>query len=233
VILAELQVFHSRPYSPTRRVALGRQLLPVDPPPGFGGLLLGGIVAAHVPDLDPELFDDLDRLAHQLEHGQRIPQPRARHRFQTDHHGLASSVHRLRGDGERITFEFETHGAPAQQILAAMYAAGALPPASRVPVMGAVRKAMRWWGPIGPALIAHLSGRTGSQAWSVPAFRDPVEWALEVLGFADVDDAPSRREIQRRFRHLLRQAHPDHGAEAEGAAQRIADLSEARRMLIG
>ena len=46
VILAELEVFHSRPIAPTRRVALGRRHLPLHPAPGFGGILLGGIAAA-------------------------------------------------------------------------------------------------------------------------------------------------------------------------------------------
>ena len=46
VLLAELEIWHSRPIAPTRRVALGRSLLPVDPPPGFGGILLGGGVLA-------------------------------------------------------------------------------------------------------------------------------------------------------------------------------------------
>jgi hypothetical protein len=32
---------------------------------------------------------------------------------------------------------------------------------------------------------------------------------------------------------MLRDAHPDHGAEADGAAQRIAELTEARRILTG
>jgi hypothetical protein len=63
-ILAELEVFHSRAIAPTRRVALGERDLPVTPAPGFGGILLGGVVAAYVPVLDPELFDDLDRLTY-------------------------------------------------------------------------------------------------------------------------------------------------------------------------
>ena len=33
-------------------------------------------------------------------------------------------------------------------------------------------------------------------------------------------------------RTLLREAHPDHGGVADDAAQRIADLSEARRILL-
>ena len=46
MILAELEVRHSRAIAPTRRVALGELYLPVDPAPGFGGLLLAGIVGA-------------------------------------------------------------------------------------------------------------------------------------------------------------------------------------------
>ena len=46
MLLAELEVWHTRPAVPTRRIALGHMVLPVDPAPGFGGLLLGSIVAA-------------------------------------------------------------------------------------------------------------------------------------------------------------------------------------------
>ena len=45
MLLAELEVFHNRPFSPTRRIALGRRNLPLDPPPGYGPLLLGAIAA--------------------------------------------------------------------------------------------------------------------------------------------------------------------------------------------
>jgi hypothetical protein len=38
--------------------------------------------------------------------------------------------------------------------------------------------------------------------------------------------------VQRRFRELLREAHPDHGGEAAEAALRISQLSEARRVLL-
>ena len=48
--LAELEIHHSRPFAPTRRIALGPSRLPVDPAPGPGGVLLGGIVAHHRDD---------------------------------------------------------------------------------------------------------------------------------------------------------------------------------------
>jgi hypothetical protein len=238
VILAELEVFHSRPIAPTRRVALGRTRLPADPAPGFGGILLGGIVAAHMDELDPELFDDLHRLTLQLEAGMRIPQPRLRHRFQTDRVGLTRSIHRLHGEGEDLDFEFEVKGAAAQHILAAVYAAGALPLKSRGPALGVVRKAMRWVGPLDHRFVAHLSGLDRSRTWSARAFHDPVQWAIGVLGLVDraanveALHVPDKEAVQRQFREMLRAAHPDHGGASDAAADRIADLTEARRILL-
>ena len=234
MILAELEVFHSRPIAPTRRVALGRSNLPSIPAPGFGGLLLGGIVAGHIEELDPDLFDDLHRLTLQLQEGMRVPQPRLRHRFQQDRIGLTRSVHRLVGEGEDLTFEFEEKGAAAQHILAAVYAAGQLPHAARPRVMDTLRKAMRWSGALDHVFITHLSGLDRGRDWSTAAFRDPVQWALGVLGLADDTGAavPRRHDVQRQFRDLLRDAHPDHGGDIDDAAQRIADLTEARRILL-
>jgi len=228
MILAELEVFHSRRIAPTRRVAVGESRLPTDPAPGFGGLLLGSLVASRIEELDPELYGDLHRLTAELEDGKRIPQPRLRYRFQADTHGLAKSRHRLLGQGEAIEFDFDEHDAAEPQILAAVYAAGRLSAPARRGVMEAIRKGMRWRGPVGPQLISHLSGVVGARTWSPEAFADPHGWALGVLGLANAD----RRSIQRRFRELLREAHPDHGAETDGAAQRILDLTEARRILL-
>ena len=42
--LAELEIYHSRPFAPTRRLSLGASNLPVDPAPGPGGILLGAVV---------------------------------------------------------------------------------------------------------------------------------------------------------------------------------------------
>lgn len=234
MILAELEVFHSRPIAPTRRVALGRLNLPITPAPGFGGLLLGGIVAGHIEELDPDLFDDLHRLTLQLQEGLRVPQPRLRHRFQQDRIGLTRSMHRLVGEGEDLTFEFDAKGAPAQHILAAVYAAGQLPVTARARVMDTIRKGMRWSGPLEHAFVAHLSGLDRGRDWTTAAFRDPVQWALGVLGLTrgTAVSVPDRDNIQRQFRDLLRVAHPDHGGDSDAAAQRIADLTEARRILL-
>ena len=233
MILAELEVFHSRVYSPTRRIALGARELPLDPAPGFGPLLLGGIVAVGADEFDADDYDALLVLMAQLEHGQRVVQPRIRNRFQTDRHGLARTVGRLVGGGETLEFDFEGNGSPLQMTLAATYAAGQMPLNARPRVFDVLRKALRWRGPIGPSLITHLSGRFGAPSWSASAYLDPEQWALDLLGLGAKQSTPSKREIQRKFRRLIRDAHPDHGAESEGAAQRIAELSEARRILLG
>lgn len=231
MLLAELEIWHSRPVAPTRRVALGRRLLPTDPPPGFGGLLLGGVVAAHVESLDSELTADLEQLIVDLGAGRRIPQPRLRHRFQVDRIGLARSTHRLLGHGDELEFDLGGEGSAAAQILGAVYAAGAIDHNHRPGVMETVRRAVGWRGSVGPALVAHLSGSGGARSWSAAALAHPRHWALTVLGFGD-GPPPERGDVQRRFRDLVRSAHPDHGAADEGAAQRISELSEARRILL-
>lgn len=234
MLLAELEVFHSRPIAPTRRVAIGRRELPFDPAPGFGGLLLGAIAARFAQDLHPDDVPELVALTHELEAGRRIPQPRLRHRFQADRVGLTRSPHRLHRDGDQdeLRLQFTTDkGAPAQHVLGAIYAAGAIPAPFRGDVMVAVRRGLAWGSDIGPVLLAHLAGR-GASPLSAGAMADPVGWALEVLGFSALDDRPDRGSIQRGYRDALLTAHPDHGGDVDHAARRIADIAEARRILL-
>lgn len=231
MILADLEVFHSRPYSPTRRVAIGRRELPYAPAPGFGPLLLGGIVAVGAEDLEPELQRDLHRLTVQLEDGRRISQPRLRHRFQADHVGLARTQASLVGSGDTLDFDFDGAGSAIQMALAAAYAAGQFPIPARNRAFAIIRKAMRWRGPIDAALVAHLSGADGTPSWSAGVL-DPRQWALGVFGFDGDTEGPAGREVQRTFRRHLRSVHPDHGGASDEAAQRIAELTEARRILL-
>jgi hypothetical protein len=233
MLLAELEVWHSRPLTPTRRVALGALVLPVEPPPGFGGILLAGVVAAHVAGMDPDLIPDLHRLVQEVDAGRRVVQPRLRHRFQVDRHGLARSTHRLVGNGDQIAFEFENHGTHAHQVLGAVYAAERIGAEARHPISAMLHKAIAWRGPIGTAFISHLAGVPGSRATSTRAFLDPTAWALDVLGFPPGTVRPGRKEVQNRFRARLREVHPDHGGEIDAAGQRIGDLAEARRILLG
>ncbi len=234
--LAELQIYHSRPFAPTRRIALGSSTLPVDPAPGPGGILLGAVVAQFRGDLDGELFENMMKLTMQLQEGQRVVQPRLRHRFQDDRHGLTRSRARLRREGDDLAIDLDNHGSGLQMMVGVLYAAGSLDAMARRAVMDAVRKGMRWTGPLDRSLFAHLSGLTAGREWDVAAYDDPVQWALKILGMTAEDDGsiriPDRTSIQRRFRDALRAAHPDHGGDTDDAAVRINDLTEARRILL-
>jgi hypothetical protein len=227
VLLAELEVRHSRPIAPTRRVALGDLFLPADPAPGFGGILLAGVVGAFVADLDEDLPDGLDMLMDDLEHGRRVAQPRLRHRFQHDTVGLDRSHHKLVGDGERMSLEVDRHSAGLPQILGAVYAASKLSLRARPAVFRLLRRATRWQGD-DERLLGYLTG----EAPRVPGITgDDEGWAMAVLGFS-AGSEPARRDIQRRFRNLVRDAHPDHGGSVDVAGRRIQDLTEAKRLLL-
>lgn len=229
MLLAELEIWHNRPLAPTRRLSLGNLVLPVDPPPGFGGLLLGAVVAGHVAELDDEFVPDVHRLIDQVERGDRVIQPRVRHRFQVDRHGLALSTHRLVGNSDAITAEFHTIGTGTAQVLGAVYAVERLEPPSRRIVAPVLHKAMRWRGTAGPALIAYLAG---SGAASLTSLADPRAWALEILGFPLGSATPTKKEVTAQFRARMRSVHPDHGGDLTEASTAVFELAEARRILI-
>lgn len=230
MLAAELEVRHSRVVAPTRRVALGEMFLPVDPPDG--PLLLASIVGHFVPRLDADLRDDLDLLIDDLERRRRIPQPRLRHRFQTDTHGLGRSRHRLlqTEDTGQYSFSFDDADHPLPQILAAVYATGMLASSVRDHAFGLLWRAARWDGGSEEALLFHLQGPDSHNA-----FRrrrgDDTAWALAALGF-DPEEQPERSDVVRRFRDAIRDAHPDHGAESIDASKRITELTDARRILL-
>jgi len=228
MLLAELEVWHTRPLAPTRRVSLGNLVLPVDPAPGFGGLLLGAVVAGHIGDVPEELVPDVHRLIDQIDRDERVVQPRLRHRFQVDRHGLALSTHRLIGDGEEINFDFHSTGSHMAQVIGAVYAVERLELKSRHVIAPVLHKAMRWRGPVGPALIAHLAG-TNSTALATLA--DPRAWALDVLGFPPGTPTPSKKEVTQQFRNKMRSVHPDHGGDQSVASTAVFELAEARKIL--
>ncbi len=228
MLLAEIEIWHTRPAVPTRRVALGHMVLPVDPSPGFGGLLLGAIVAEHLYGVEDDLVPDVHRLITEVELGERIVQPRLRHRFQVDRHGLAKSHHQMIGNGDDISFDFRSQGTDLAQVLGAVYAVERLAPEHRRQIAPLLQKAARWRGPIGPAMIAYLAG---SQTLTLEALADPRGWAMEILGFELGGKPPSKREVMAKFRERMRDVHPDHGGDSVDAAKAMSDLAEARRVL--
>lgn len=228
-ILAELEIWHTRPFTPTRRLSLGSLILPVEHSPGLGGILLGGVVAKHFGEIDDEVVPDVHRLLAQIERGERVVQPRLRHRLQTDRHGLGKSVHRLRGDKSELNFDFGSNGSDLLQVLGAIYSLERLEESSRRALSLVISRAMRWRGPLDSTFISYLAGNAASH---ISALADPRAWALDVLGFPAGTIKPSKRQVQDRYRAVLRSVHPDHGGDVLTASKAIEEIGEARRVLL-
>jgi hypothetical protein len=251
VLLAELNIRHTRRHMPTRRVAVDHGYLPTSGP-AFGGVLIGAVVAECVPGLDEEQFDALTRFVEVAKRGTlTVPRIALRYRLQRDTHGLDLSRHRItsaaveRGSVRPI-LELDLHGAPAPQVIGALMAGSQLPPSGRSVVFRFVDAALARPGvpPEGLEVRRRFQGLPGMRPpgpgtttgvgaepddWSgVPSER---RWAMEVLGL-QAGHAIERDDVQKRFRRLVRLAHPDHGAESAGAAERMAELSEARELLL-
>jgi hypothetical protein len=230
MLLAECEIRHSRPVAPTRRVALGLQVLPTEPLPGWGPVLLGGMVAANIGELEPEELPELWDFVDDLEAGRRIVQPRLRHRFQRDVVGLDRSVHSLIGEGEHVWFDLEDRALPAVTVLGALYAAASLDVAAHPHVFRVMRKAMLWENKLDGEFVAHLLGDDAAfSRWR--ALPTDHRWALKLLGFGP-NDAPTREMIQAAFREAVSKAHPDRGGERDDAGQRMVELTQARRLLL-
>ena len=248
MLLAELNIRHSRRHMPTRRVALGDAYLPLSGP-GWGGVLLGAVVAEHLAVLDEEQAELLPRLVHDAADGLAVPRIALRYRLQTDAHGLDRSRHRIVSEAELgadpvVVLELDRHGAGVPQLLGAVMAAAALPTSARRTALRAVEAAVaRPVLPDGLVIRRLYEGVPGLQPFApysvngdrrdprwdgVPAER---RWAMEVLGLG-AGMAVERQDVQARFRRLVRLAHPDHGAARDGAAERLAELSEARDLLV-
>jgi hypothetical protein len=250
MLLAELTVRHTRRHMPTRRVALGDRVLPTAHP-GYGPILLACLAATTVGGLDEEQAEAFLPFLREARNGLAVPRRALRFRLQVDTEGLAYSRHRLLGEGSGLVAELDVHGHhPVPQLLGAVMAAADLASYPRQLALRAIEGAIerpgilpdgitaRWVthvqqtapGPFssGPGAAAPGKGRAADVWWGVPAER---RWAMEVLGFA-ADSSPEREDVLRRFRRLVRLAHPDHGAAHGGAAERIVELGEARRVLL-
>jgi hypothetical protein len=249
MVLAELNVRHTRRHMPTRRIALGDTYLPTSGP-AYGAVLLGAVVSEFAGELDEEQLELVPRLVHDARQGISVPRIALRYRLQTDTHGLDRSRHRIVAeasptDRPRVVLELDRHGRADPQVIGAVLGAAALPPSGRSIALQAIGSALREPRvPLGvtvrrlfegaPDLRAFIPGaprpRNGAvNLWSgIPADR---RWAMEVLGLR-AEMAVERNDVQARFRRLVRLAHPDHGAETDRAAERLAELREARALLL-
>lgn len=247
--LAELNLRHTRRNLPTRRVALEPSYLPTAN--GAAGRdLLAAVVAEFAPRIDEETRVRVPWLLRRVGEGQlEVPSVHLHHRLQTDTHGLDRSRHRLLDDGRGTVLELDVHAGPEPQVLAVLMAIAAMPPVARPPVLDAVRRALRRPGihphrwrivrlvdgtPVArPDLAApadpDADPAVGGAVWLGVA--DDRRWAMETLGLRP-DERADRAEVQRRYRRLVRVVHPDHGGAQDGAADRLARLSEARAILL-
>jgi DnaJ domain len=251
VLLAELNVRHTRRHMPTRRVAIDHGYLPTSGS-AFGGVLLGAVVAEHAPGLDEDQLDALPRFVDIARRGLTVPRIALRYRLQTDTHGLDLSRHRIvsaavEQGSVRPILELDRHSRSAPQVIGAIMAAAELPPSGRGVAFRFIDAAVARPGVLPEGLdvrrlyeglpgvrppapgTTHKIGSNGRDGWQgIPAER---RWAMEVLGLHP-GLAIERDDVQKRFRRLVRLAHPDHGAGTAGAAERIAELSEARELLL-
>jgi hypothetical protein len=251
VILAELNIRHTRRHMPTRRVALDASYLPMNGS-AYGAALLSAVVAENIEGLDDEQRELLPRFMKAALDGFHVPRIGLRYRLQTDVHGLDLSRHRLLEESGVLVVELDVHGAAQPQVIGSIMAASAMGQTTRRKALRAIDAAIAQPGVIPePFLVRRLlhgvpaerpplaaSGPVGpingvvlpdAAKWAgIPSER---RWAMEVLGLG-AEMKVERTDIQKRFRRLLRTAHPDHGGESVGAAERIAELTEARELLL-
>lgn len=233
---SQLQIFHSRPVVPTRRIALGTQIINPQPVSAdsnltLGGLLLASVVGRYSSSIHPDLWEDLEILIDSVSRGRRVPQPFMRFRLQTDKVGLTKTTHSLT-QFEDGSFDLDISHAKSsavQQILGALYVAYDLDDSVRPACIEAIRTALSWWGSDTTRLLEYLLET------HLPAEEEfSISWALDILGIDPEISTinPTGAEVQRHFRAKLWSIHPDRGGDPALASQLIPELAEARRVLL-
>ncbi len=235
---------------PTRRVAVGSAYLPLAGAAAPGALLIGAVVHEFAIGFDDETRDELLDLARIAAGGLEVPRIALRHRLQRDTHGLDRSRHRVEQELDRVVVELDTHGAALPQVLGTILSVAVLPLSVRAPGLFAVRQALLGRHPFASRRDVIVRRLIDGVPYEVPWASDAAwkvgrpaaesvwagvgaerRWAMEVLGIG-ARVSLERGEVNRRFRRLLRDAHPDTGARGAGAAERIAELTEARELLL-
>ena len=149
VLLAELNVRHTRRHMPTRRVALDGAYLPTSGP-AHGVALLAAVVATEPARARRRAARAAAAPApRRAPTGSSIPRIALRHRLQHDVHGLDRSRHRMLGEDGRLVVELDVHGAQMPQVLGAVDGRGvAALAAGREVALDAIRRVVdgRWNG---------------------------------------------------------------------------------------
>ena len=235
MILAELVVRHTRHGSPVRRVAVERFTYPEASAPYAPGLLLGAVLVAHMPFVGEAFLERFDDLTADIAEGGSMPPRALRHRVQTDPIGLDRSEYRLVMEGETPVVEIDEHGPSLAQLVGALAALAELRGIRRRHGVTIVRRArvLEWTSgtDVARALLHDADPRVLSVR-AKPQLSPEEAKALDVLGFAR-SARPTRMEVVAAFRRQARSVHPDHGGLSNGAGERMAELSAARRVLLG
>ena len=133
-----------------------------------------------------------------------------------------------------LVVELDVHAAPVPQVIGAVMAAAAMGQTTRRKALRVIEAAVAQPGVIPEPLIVRrllhgvpqerppLAASGPVDAWNGVTLPDGAKWdgipserrwAMEVLGLK-AEMKIERDDIQKRFRRLLRAAHPDHGAES-------------------
>ena len=232
MLLAELEVWHTRPAVPTRRVCARpprarrsirrRASAGCCSAPSSPGTSMG---------VDDELHPDVHRLIDQIERGDRVVQPRLRHRFQVDRHGLARSRHRLIGNGDDLSFDLDSSGTNLAQVLGAVYAVERLELASRhVDRAGAAQGgAVAWSDRAG----ADRPPRRRADDDAVGARRPDRVGAGRARASRSARRRRPRREVTIQYRLRMRASTPTTVVTRPAPGGRSSISTTARRILSG
>ena len=206
-----IEFFHSKPFSPTRRLSLGEVRLSTD----AGCLLVSRIAAQFGAAVDRATAEEVRDLWAVLGRQSRANQPRGRYRLQTDRVGLARARDSLVSVGGRSQLVVvDRDAAPVTHLLAALYAS-----AGRRRLLDGFIEGFEKPEP--------YNGFKASLDYRWPDIRTE---ALELFGLGR-NGAPAP-EVRRRYRELLRKVHPDNGGDPEVAASRISDLQRALSVIL-
>ena len=194
MVLAELNIRHTRRHQPTRRVALGDVYLPTS----RARVTARSSSARSSPSTCPTLDEEQRELAPAApgttaQDGLSVPRIAMRYRLQTDLHGLDRSRHRIVGEAGRVVLELDRHGWPDPQVIGAVMAAAALPPSSADgtalrAIDAALRRPGHAPGGAGGAAAASRASRACGPTRRARARASPRgPWAAPVRNGADGD----------------------------------------------